>query len=42
MTPSGTELSDYRASHLYAVWLNEGWDYFLLGRMVEVSGDCRE
>lgn len=39
MTPSGTELYNYRVSHLYTVGLNEGWDYLLFRTMVEISGD---
>lgn len=36
---SGTELYNYRVSYLCTVGLNEGWDYLLFGKMVEVSGD---
>lgn len=39
MTPSGTELYNYRVSHLCTVGLSKRWDYLLFGRMVEVSGD---
>ena len=34
-----TELYNYRVSYLCTVGLNEGWDYLLFGKMVEVSGD---